>query len=245
MYPIKLITQGIAHSIVQDVLSESPEVNAETLATAFRELGIVNETETIIGYEDIHPWIRGGAETYIATGEVKLDNNGGNIRRRFIAKAVVTFPTPPEMAAEEWRRRFKLLTILGVPSPKLYAVHKAVLYQEFLPETLAEAWARADNRLKFELSMQLVAIAAACDACGFHPISYRFDDFRLRNDLLCIVDVGEDLGPWDFTSRESRGFEEWSRSDYIVVDRLDELQQTYRTRFEDTRTRLSGKLDLS
>jgi hypothetical protein len=238
----KLLDNGIGYSMIRDVGGTISNSVAENLELALRKLNLLSDTEYIISYEDEIEWKLGGAETYIAIGHLRVETEELLNSRRFIAKAVVTFPTKPEDSLSQWLKRFDLLSFLGVACPHIYSAHKAVLYQEFLDSTLEDAWETANLGERIYLSCQIVRIAAVLDACGFHTVGY-LQDLRMRSDTICIVDVGEDIGPWNFSRPVDVALSQWSSSIYAISNSLISFEAEYQETFSQTRKLINQDLD--
>jgi len=239
-----LLENGISYSIICDTVRESKASVEERLEFALRFLSLLSGDEIMVAYEDILPWRTGGAETYIATGQLTIGTPQELQQRCFIAKAVVTFPTRPTDAIKTWLERYALLTALGVRCPHLYAVHRGVLYQESLKHSLALAWQDAGMEEKINLSFQLAATAGVFDACGFRPIAFG-NDMMVHNNILYIVDVGEDLGSWNFSSPTPRAYKIWRASQYVMEGYVRALDLAYQHSFQQARQRVaSGALSL-
>lgn len=232
--------EGIGLSLTKDVIGADTIVTPDLLEGALRKLRLLSPTELLMGYEDTSNWRRGGAETYIASGQITFSLRSKLNIRRFVAKAAVTFPLQPERALDQWVERFTLLSTLGVPCPEIYSAHKGVLYQEFVPDDLLTCWKKASISNQRELLLQLVEMAAVLDACGFKPISF-LNDVLLRGGVIYLVDAGSDLGTWDFLNSSETSRMSLEQSSFVTPTYLGELQTRYESRFARARTSIASR----
>jgi len=232
------ISNGLSSSMVRDVLGSSAVTSTSTVETVLRELGLLLEDEGLLSYADETAWTLGGAEAYIATAAIGGSRDGKVFSRLFLAKAAVTFPTRPEDAVELWSQRLRLLQRFGVPTPHVYSTWKAVIYLDFVPETLQQRWTSGNQLQRCSLSERLVRIAAVIDACGFRPVGY-LHDLRVLDSDVFVVDVGEDLSHWNFSVPGSMAFQQWHESQFMIPDRLNESLSDYSNRFTETRQKIA------
>ena len=165
--------------------------------TGFRErtldqlknLNILQEGEEFEGYEDIQGWVRGGEESYVATGRLYLSNDEETSQREFVAKAILTID--PDTTIDKMMDRRELLKSQGIKTPTIYSVDEGCIYQQFIPKSVRESVEKIGSDEK--LLDELVRIGAVLDQKGFKALSYIGD---LRTDLqdLYYVDLGFDLG---------------------------------------------------
>lgn len=233
MFSLSLLDEGVGLTIVQDAGGTTGNT-CDRLERALKSLNIVSPHEQLITYKDIEAWRQGGAETYVAVGEIVAQADEVSNTRRFIAKAVTTFPTRPERAMAIWEKRINLLTRLGVPMPFLYSTRQGVLYQEFLPQSLDGAWANADARQREAWSIELGAMAGVLDACGFQPIAFEHD-LRIKNNKLFLVDVGSDIGSENLSSPGPITYGLLERSRHLSPQDLRAAEDEYTRTFERVR----------
>lgn len=153
-------------------------------------------TLSVLGTDDpnditiIRPWFRGGNETYCT----EFTQQTGGVFRHLMAKACVKL-CPIESTAE-WLGRRKIVEAIGVQVPELVAqVDRATILEEFIPFTLAQAFARADEDGKAQIHAALDDTAERILDAGFSPLS--FHDVRSRGNDMVIIDFGHDLGSVD------------------------------------------------
>jgi|GEM_PF-6031915 len=175
--------------------------------------------------------MRGGSETYIATARLSYRLFEIVKNRDVLAKAVVTFPSPPDVTAVRWCEKAEILSRIGVNHPEIYSNFNATLYQEFLSSRLLDVWPISSDFEKYDFACDLAKLYAALDAAGFQPISYIFHDLMLRRRTICIVDLGEDLGDWDFKSPHNNGYEAFRKSSYFISENEPDLRELYETHF--------------
>lgn len=229
---LNFLEKGIGLSIIKDIKGKTSEGNFQDLETSLIKLNLLEKDGQLKQYEDILPWERGGAETYIATGKIYYSLYGENKIREFIAKAVVTFPMKPEDASNYWIEKFNLFSALGIKHPIIYSSYKAVLYQELLKEKLKDVWDGLNEFDKYNYSCEVLKIISALDACGYKPISYSLNDLMLKNGSVCVVDVGEDLGNFDLKSPNNFGYEAFCSGKFYIETYSKEFNELYTKHFD-------------
>lgn len=135
----------------------------------------------------INPWHQGGAETYVT--DFKVDRGENNIEH-LIAKACIKFY--PLQTMIEWLERRMLLQENGVLFPKVIAVDGATIIEEFIPLTLKDAYAKADNEARNQLRESYITTFKCIYGAGFNPTSLH--DVRSHGNDIVVIDVGEDIG---------------------------------------------------
>jgi hypothetical protein len=163
------------------------------LESKLRSIGILSEAQTLLSYEDISPWGRGGAETYIADFRVEFCSGLSVGVRHVIAKAAVRWGMPPDIVIEEWLRRQSRLEEFGARTAQTFAASEGTLYQEFILFPYAEWFDRADSHAREKSLVELMNLASRVDAAGFTPVEF-VDSVRTDGALLFVVDFGADLG---------------------------------------------------
>lgn len=172
--------------------SSSAKLTEASLANSLRLLGIISDCESIIHYRELGGWERGGAETYVATAEVLVRTSRSKARGvTFVAKAISTFGMEVEEVASVWIfRRSELARYIMVP--RLFSYHNGVIYEEFIPHTVAGFWEESKAKRNGAIK-DLAQVASALDILGFHPVSI-VPNLRVKNDRMYWVDFGADLG---------------------------------------------------
>jgi hypothetical protein len=181
----------------------------DELADSLTKIGLLDAGEALGSLDVIRDWYRSGAETYSLHFSVATS---AGTRRQYMLKACVASPGSSSLAEvfSEWLKRRALLDALGISTPVLYATGRAVLVEEHIPYTLAEALGRAGDRIV--LLAALGATAARLVGGGFVPLSAH--DWRSRGTDVVLIDFGQDLGPANLT----RGSEAGLLSE--IIDRL-------------------------
>jgi hypothetical protein len=161
------------------------------LESAVKELGLLPRSIQLSELRPSGPWRRGGNETYIycftAVGS-------GGWRRSLVLKAVVAFSPGASVGsiADQWVKRRELLAKERVNVPRLYAVRRATILEDYVPHLVSSALTRP--RLRGPLLMGLIEYAAALARLRFRPMA-PFSDLRTFGRTVVPVDFGEDLGP--------------------------------------------------
>ena len=170
---------------------------AATAAEALQALGIIAEQGPVPRLEEVHGWMRGGAETYIYRFRVAQSDSVHDV----LLKAVLGFSTAKSLTeqGDEWVQRRRLLEQNGICTPRLYHAGRAIVVEEFIPENLCGFLRRppADTTHLFD---QVIHYAAALEKYGFCPIS-PFHGLRTNGVDVFAVDFGQDLGPPGLTAR--------------------------------------------
>ena len=131
-------------------------------------------------------WQRVGLETYVLEFTVETDGKHFHL----IAKACIKFS--PTEAMNEWMNRRALVESVGISTPKLHALAKATLVEEFIPYTFGEAYKAADPKCRERLENEFIRTVLALYRAGFNPKSLH--DIRSHGEDVVLVDFGEDLG---------------------------------------------------
>lgn len=160
------------------------------LADSLRKIGLLDAGEALGSLEVIRDWYRSGAETYSLHFGV---TTSAGMLRKCMLKACVASPGALPLAEvfAVWLERRAMVSELGISTPVLYATGRAVLVEEYIPYTLAEALGRARDRTV--LLTELGATAARLVRGGFVPLSAH--DWRSRGTDVVLIDFGQDLGP--------------------------------------------------
>ena len=137
------------------------------------------------------PWYRAGAETYVCRFSALGDDGS---RNDLVAKACIalTQSLSVERTLEEWVRRRSVLAGGGAETPMLYAYGNGILIEEYIPLSIREAMAGAND--PDCIATSAAKSAAVVCATGFAPVAF-FDDLRSRRNDAVIIDFGADLGP--------------------------------------------------
>jgi hypothetical protein len=154
--------------------------------TGLRLTNILDADEQFIGYLDREPWHPGGAETYIADGEVFV--SGIETSRHVIAKALVSMGGALDARLASWLRRRELLSKIGIPVPRLYSAKDATIFEEFIDFPIT-----AVKLIDEAILDQVGEIGAHLDFNGFSTLSF-VSDLRIKNGQVLYVDFGFDLG---------------------------------------------------
>ncbi len=133
------------------------------------------------------PWNMPGSESYVMQFAVATP---GNDIRRFISKACVKLPVIPSFG--DWVGRREILEAEGVITPKLHALGRACLIEEYIPYDLRTAYTLADSPTKSRLQEQFVSTCQSIWRLGFRPV--RLHDLRSHGDDVVLIDFGSDLG---------------------------------------------------
>ena len=114
-------------------------------------------TPTIRRLEEIHPWRRGGGETYLYRFKVI----GAAQEHDVLLKAVTAFSTTRTLRelVDEWVCRRHLLASGGVRTPKFYFSGRGLLVEQYVEEKLAHRL-RCRPANSVELTDQVFALAA-------------------------------------------------------------------------------------
>jgi len=172
---------------------------AETagVGEALCRLGIVKGAESEPRIEELHGWVRGGAETFIYRFRVAERDTVHDV----MLKAIVAFSTARslEELGLEWLARRRLLQAEGVWTPQLYYMGRALIIEEFIPEALSSHLRERRGRNP-HLEDQVIHYAAALQKHGFSPLS-PFHGLRTDGRNVFAVDFGQDLGPPKLSAR--------------------------------------------
>ena len=175
-------------------------IDAGSASEALCRLGILEAPSPVPILEEVHGWMRGGAETFIYRFRVL----GPGVTRDVLLKAIVAFSTARTLSelGAEWVVRRRLLESEGVRTPRLYHAGRALVVEEFIPEALSSDLRRRDGKAT-HLIDQVVRYAAALEKHGFCPVA-PFHSLRTNGRDVFAVDFGQDLGPPGVTSRRGR-----------------------------------------
>lgn len=164
---------------------------AATAAEALVALGIVEDHLPEPRLEEVHGWMRGGAETFIYRFRATQSDSVHDV----LLKAVVGFSTAKSLTeqGDEWVQRRKLLEQDGICTPRLYHAGRAIVVEQFIPEGLS-GFLRRKPPETVHLFDQVFRYAATLEKHGFCPIS-PFHGLRTNGVDVFAVDFGQDLGP--------------------------------------------------
>lgn len=151
----------------------------------------------ISSIEVINTWHQGGGESYVA--DFLLTK--ADVTRHLLAKACIKFG--PREAMAEWLSRRSILQTCGVSTPELIVVDGATIVEEFIPHSLREAYAQADDENREMLKSTFIDTCQRIHSAGFRPKSLH--DVRSRGSDVVVIDYGEDLGSANSNSTE-QGF---------------------------------------
>ncbi|HEY7669392.1 MAG TPA: hypothetical protein VH852_02030 [Hyphomicrobium sp.] len=174
--------------------------DAAHVRDALCRLGILEAPSPEPMIEEVHGWMRGGAETFIYRFRVAQNDAVHDV----LLKAVVAFSTAKSLAAlgEEWVERRRLLDQEGIRTPRLYHAGRALVVEEFIPEGLSSYLRRRPTE-GTHLFDQVIRYAAALEKHGFCPIE-PFHGLRTDGVDVFAVDFGQDLGPPGVASKRGR-----------------------------------------
>ncbi|MEJ7610476.1 MAG: hypothetical protein WKF88_04785 [Ferruginibacter sp.] len=175
---IKTVDKGLAESLLK-------EYKTEDLVFCLQQIGVINTEEILISYNDLTPWQRGGAETYNATANIKLQSS----EIKLIAKALISMATPPDRQLADWNRRRTAIKALGIATPDLFSSGNGAIYEAYIAEDFDIASATLPNQILEQLGF----IAGKLDKSGFATIAFS-RDLRHQDNQLYYVDFGSDLG---------------------------------------------------
>jgi len=167
---------------------------------ALVSLGLVDEDSRQPRLEEVHGWIRGGAETFIYRFRVVDDL----ATRDVVLKAVVAFSMAKSLTqlGGEWLERRRLLEQDGIRTPRLYHAGRALIVEEFIPERLSSCLERKPAQA-LQLADQVIQYAAALEKHAFRPVA-PFHGLRTNGSDVFAVDFGQDLGPPGLAARRGR-----------------------------------------
>jgi hypothetical protein len=173
---------------------------AATAPEALLHLGLIDALLPTPGLEEVHGWMRGGAETFIYRFRVLQSDLVHDV----LLKAVVGFSTAKSLTeqGDEWVERRRLLEREGIRTPRLYHAGRAIVVEEFIPERLSQ-FLRSRPRDTAHLFDQVIRYAATLERHGFCPIS-PFHGLRTDGVDVFAVDFGQDLGPPGIKSKGER-----------------------------------------
>jgi hypothetical protein len=170
---------------------------AATAPEALLRLGLLEAPLPAPRLEEVHGWMRGGAETFIYRFRVLQ----GEAVRDVLLKAVVGFSTAKSLTeqGDEWVQRRRLLAQDGICTPRLYHAGRAIVVEEFIPEGLSQFLRSRPGDIT-RLFDQVIRYAATLERHGFCPIS-PFHGLRTDGVDVFAVDFGQDLGPPGLSGR--------------------------------------------
>ena len=173
---------------------------ASCVRDALLGLGIIEAPSPEPAMEEVHGWMRGGAETYIYRFRVVQDDE----ERDVLLKAIVAFSTARSLTelGEAWVERRRLLEHAGIATPHLYYAGRALVVEEFIPEGLSGFLKRRPFQ-SAHLFDQVIRYAATLEKHGFCPIA-PFHGLRTDGTDVFAVDFGQDLGPPGLSARRGR-----------------------------------------
>ena len=187
-----LLESGLSAELMRIGIGDS---QAERLRIGLIRIGVMEESESLLGLRDQSAWHRGGGETFVADSIARIVDRSQKYstdapydERHVIAKALVSFGTTPEVMMSSWLRRRTILTSLQIPVPRLFGAFQGTLYEEFIEDELSP-----ESLLVTEVLEELGRIAAVLDRAGFATLSF-MADLRRREKKLYYIDFGFDLG---------------------------------------------------
>ncbi len=157
------------------------------LENALKSLKLVKADETLLDFQEIYGWKKGGDETYIAAARLEISDGQSRTKRAFISKAIVSFQIDERIKSMMKRRQH--LEQIGILTPEVFSIYSGCINQAFIPLSCDDALKNPTlERLK-----QLARIAAKLDLAGYTTLNFVRD---LRSDELnwFYVDFGFDLG---------------------------------------------------
>jgi len=174
------------------LLESVGKTNEEKIENMLRELKILDSSEHLAEYEDITEWKRGGAETYIARSKIKFINDSGKLQEKeFVAKAIVTLCGNLTERCNELMKRRETLRKNGALVSEVYTVHKATIYEKYLPLEAQEALDSRCNKKQLEDDLQKILLALEKSGAKTENV---LRDMRSDGKHIYFVDYGEDLG---------------------------------------------------
>jgi len=174
--------------------------DSRCVGDALLRLGLIEEQFPVPTIEEVHGWMRGGAETFIYRFRVVQQETVRDV----LLKAVVAFSTAKSLTelGDEWVERRRLLEQDGIRTPRLYHAGRAIIVEEFIPEGLS-TFLRRRPAEAMHLFDQVIRYAATLEKHGFCPIS-PFHGLRTDGMDVFAVDFGQDLGAPGQTTRRGR-----------------------------------------
>jgi hypothetical protein len=167
---------------------------------ALLSLGIIEAQSPEPVIEEVHGWMRGGAETFIYRFRVVQDDDEHDV----LLKAIVAFSTAKSLTelGGEWVERRRLLQHEGIATPHLYYAGRALVVEQFIPEGLS-GFLRRRPAEATHLFDQVIRYAATLEKHGFCPLA-PFHGLRTNGTDVFAVDFGQDLGPPGLSARRGR-----------------------------------------
>ncbi len=188
---------GVSSFLTAEEVSKIP---AGLLAESLFRINLLSDPSDLLGFRDLGVWTRGGAETYVAHFALKTCRGGW---QRYVAKAIVTLGSPPDVVARTWVERAKRLSAAGVSVLDLFGPWRGTVFQEFKRHSLAEQFSMIDAAGRVLLAESFLQEARAVGRAGFRPIALGHD-YRADDEGIYLADLGWDLGaPTEGTSFES------------------------------------------
>lgn len=92
---------------------------------------------------------------------------------------------------------------MGISTPMLHGVGRALLVEEYIAHDLLSAFANADDVTRLQLSRALGRTAGLLVNAGFAVLSTH--DWRSHGDDVVLIDFGQDLGPEGITTGPEAG----------------------------------------
>lgn len=139
-------------------------------------------------------WKRGGAESYILPFSVCAEDAAEGMLppRHYIFKACVKMATPddPEGPSRRLLERRRHLEEGGIAVPALKGYRNGVFLEEFVPESIQEAFTE-DRAGTLE---KAAAVYGALARLGYRPTHHFLSDLRRDGEKLVCIDFGDDLG---------------------------------------------------
>ena len=189
---LNLIAQGFSEDLLRQgypSLSESSRIGS-----ALALIGILGPCDLLISYQDISPWHRGGAETFISEFEVSFCTALGELRAiRIVAKAIAAWGRVPDLVARDWKLRQDYLQDGGINIPTYYGYWQGIFLQMYIPFSFVDYFHGLEPHSREIWCRKLLDLAAKIDRLGFQPIAL-VEDLRTDGTKLYVVDLGEDLG---------------------------------------------------
>jgi len=133
------------------------------------------------------PWERPGSEAYVMQFAI---TGPDGLASHFIAKACIKIPVTPSLG--DWLMRREVLAQRGVVVPRLHAVNRGVLIEEYIPYDFRSAYHMADDRNRGQLAEAFIDTYRRVYETGFRPTSLH--DVRSHGSDVVMVDFGSDLG---------------------------------------------------
>lgn len=178
-------------NISSEVSGSTPDPRALLGASTLELLGV----ETYEALQVVNPWRRLGNETYCCDFILEKDGSKSHL----LAKACIKLF--PYETMQEWLDRRQRLQEFGVSVPRLEAIDRATIVEEFIPYGFSTRHKEGSEEERSALEGAFHGLVRRVFAAGFSPVSFK--DVRSRSQDAVIVDFGEDLGGYSPSNSRS------------------------------------------